>query len=138
MRPRSAAPILESLLNLLVLSRKVSGYNKLRSWKWSGCASVTRTERHPFVLLSYWLQLRGMILRNSCQLEAGRDMETSKDQFRSIKTRHRDNGSRVVHLRSSFCVYYRRKIGQLFLFRTRNSERTVFRINFPVVLLPLL
>lgn len=92
MRSRSAAPILESLLNLLVLSRKVSGYNKLRSWKWSGCASgVTRTERHPFVSLSYWLQLRGMILRNSYQLEAGRDMETSKDQFQSIKTQHRDN-----------------------------------------------
>ncbi|KAL0101955.1 hypothetical protein PUN28_018487 [Cardiocondyla obscurior] len=126
MRPHSAAPILRSFLNLLVLSRKVSGYNKLRSWKWSGCASgVTRTKRHPFVSrLSYWLQLRGMILCSSCQFGAGRDMKTSKDQFRSVKTRHRDNRfSRIILS----------KIGQLFLSRRRNSKSMIFRVNFPIV-----
>lgn len=72
MRPRSAVPILESLLNLLVLSRKVSGCNKLRCWKWSGCArGVIRTGRRPFVsrLLVLVATSRNDTFRSSCQFE---------------------------------------------------------------------
>lgn len=47
MRPRSAVPILKSLLNLLVLSRKVSGCNKLRSWNWSGRARCKKNRKRP-------------------------------------------------------------------------------------------